>query len=192
MSPKSGLTACSDVTMGLEAAHQAEELVSGVEPAGFDEFYRREYASVVRLAFALVGTLAVAEELAQEAFLAAFRDWERVGRYDQPGAWVRRVVTNRGVSVWRRVRIEARWVSRSRRELSVEVQLPEDDAAVWEALRRLPRRQRQVLALIALDDQSVNDVARLLQCSPESVRTHLRRGRAAITKYLESMGVVEP
>src|SRR3954467_14502477 len=63
----------------------------------FDDFYTAEYPSVVRLAFALTGRLAVAEEMAQEAFLAAYRRWNRISRYDEPGAWVRRVVTHRCV-----------------------------------------------------------------------------------------------
>ena len=60
-------------------------------PGGFEHFYLREYRGVVELAYALSGNRAGAEDIAQEAFLRAHRDWQRVGHYQHPGAWVRRV-----------------------------------------------------------------------------------------------------
>jgi Sigma-70 region 2 len=48
-------------------------------PAGFEHFYLREYRGVVELAYALSGNRAGAEDIAQEAFLRAHRDWQRVG-----------------------------------------------------------------------------------------------------------------
>jgi DNA-directed RNA polymerase specialized sigma24 family protein len=64
---------------------------------GFDEFYVREFPGVVGLAYALSGNPSSAEDLAQEAFLVAYRRWSTVGEYDDPGAWVRRVVANMSV-----------------------------------------------------------------------------------------------
>jgi DNA-directed RNA polymerase specialized sigma24 family protein len=61
---------------------------------GFEAFYLREYHAVVRLAYALSGSRLAAEDIAQEAFLVAFRDWERIR---QPLAWVRKVVVRVGV-----------------------------------------------------------------------------------------------
>src|SRR4051812_24739672 len=90
----------------------SEGVASHAEDAAFEAFYASEYAAVVRFAFALVGKLGVAEEIVQEAFLAAFRDWYRIAEYEQPAAWVRRVVANRGVSVWRRWRTEALMLGR--------------------------------------------------------------------------------
>ena len=60
-------------------------------PERFEAFYEREYHRVVGFAYALAGCWVAAEDATQEAFLRAHRQWERVGRYDQPGVWVRRV-----------------------------------------------------------------------------------------------------
>jgi RNA polymerase sigma-70 factor, ECF subfamily len=79
-------------------------------PGGFEHFYLREYRGVVELAYALSGNRAGAEDIAQEAFLRAHRDWPRVGHYQHPGAWVRRVAANLATSTVRRRLIEARWV----------------------------------------------------------------------------------
>jgi RNA polymerase sigma-70 factor (ECF subfamily) len=49
---------------------------------------------VVALAFALSGSRTGAEDIAQEAFLRAYRDWDRVGSYEHQAAWVQRVAAN--------------------------------------------------------------------------------------------------
>lgn len=82
----------------------------------FEAFYRAEYAAVVRLAFVLTGRSDLAEELAQDAFLACFRRWDSVVDYDNQGAWIRRVVTNRCVSSGRRHLTELRLLGREERE----------------------------------------------------------------------------
>src|SRR3972149_8430222 len=56
----------------------------------FESFYRGEYRAVVGLAYALSGSRLAAEDIAQDAFLAAHRQWDRVAFYEQPESWVRR------------------------------------------------------------------------------------------------------
>jgi Sigma-70 region 2 len=65
-----------------------DPLDPATESEGFEAFYLREYHAVVRLAYALSGSRLAAEDIAQEAFLRAFRDWERIRH---PSAWVRKV-----------------------------------------------------------------------------------------------------
>lgn len=153
-------------------------------PGDLDDLYRREYRSVVALAYGLSGSRSGAEELAQEAFLEAHRAWDRISAYDDPAAWVRRVVANRSVSQVRRRVAEAKALTRvmGRRELPAV--LPEPDAEFWRAVRRLPRRQAQAVALHYLDDLSVADVAAVLEISPDTVKVHLHRGRQALAASL--------
>lgn len=156
----------------------------------FDEFYVNEYASVVRLAVALTGRRELAEELAQETFLTAFRRWGRVGNLDDPAGWVRRVATNRCVSSGRRHITELRLLARLRIERPTgDRSSPDIDEELWATVRNLPRRQAQVLALRFVEDLSVDDIARVLECGPETVRTHLRRGRLRVA---EQLGVATP
>jgi RNA polymerase sigma-70 factor (ECF subfamily) len=154
-------------------------------PGGdLDDLYRREYRSVVALAYGLSGSRSAAEELTQDAFLEAHRAWDRIGSYDDPGAWVRRVVANRSVSRVRRSVAEMRAITRiaARRELPTE--LPESDAEFWRAVRRLPDRQAQVVALHYLEDRSISDIAGVLEISPDTVKVHLHRGRRALADAL--------
>jgi len=154
----------------------------------FDSFFRREFRAVLGLAIALSRSRSVAEELTQEAFLATFRHWERVGRLDNPGAWVRRVVANRSVSTFRRTAAEAKALlqldSRPRDNVALELV---EGLDVWREVRRLPRRQAQVVALTYIDDLPRREVAEILGCSEETVKTHLERARSTLAGRLMTM-----
>ena len=152
----------------------------------FEAFYGAEYAAVVRLAFVLTGRLDVAEELAQDAFLAAHRRWATVSTYENPVAWIRRVVTNRCVSATRRRATEVRLLVRLRLDRSAGSDPDADGDHLWALVRGLSRRQAQVLALAFVEDRSVAEIARTLGMSEESVRTHLRRGRHALAAQLDT------
>src|ERR671937_307180 len=154
-------------------------------PETFEEFYRKEYTPVVGLAYALSGSRAGAEDLAQEAFFAAHRNWDRIAGYEQPGAWVRRVVANRSVSSFRRRAAEAKALARA--ALGHRMELPDLGAGhpeFWNAVRSLPRRQSQVVALFYIEDLAIADVADILDMSPGTVKRHLHNGRLALAGRL--------
>jgi RNA polymerase sigma-70 factor (ECF subfamily) len=151
----------------------------------FDAFYQREFDSVAALAYVLSGSRLASDDLAQEAFLAAYRRWGEIGRYDDPGAWVRRVVANRSVSLLRRSFSRTKALIRLGERLEPAPEMSPDTVDVWRAIRRLPRRQAQATALYYLDDLSLDDVAAVLDCSVETVRTHLRRARKALARSLD-------
>jgi len=155
------------------------------ESATFESLYRNDFARLVSLAHGLSGSRPAAEELVQEAFLAAHRQWDRIGAYADPSAWLRRVVVNRSVSALRRRVAEGVALSRlgGRRELPAA--LPDHDEAVWRAVRTLPRRQAQVVALHYIDDRSVAEVAAILECAEGTVKAHLHQARQALARMLE-------
>jgi len=160
------------------------QVIRGVE--SFQGFYRREIRKVTALAYAFTGSAAAAEDIAQESMLAAYRRWDEVGRLENPGAWVRRVIANQSVSAVRRRLVEARGLHRlalQGRDL-VEPDLPSDSEWVWVQVRRLPRRQAQAVTLYYLEHLTMPEIAEILGCSAETVSTHLRRGRATLEKYL--------
>jgi RNA polymerase sigma-70 factor (ECF subfamily) len=153
----------------------------------FGRFYAREYRSVVALAYALSGSRAASEDLAQEAFIAAHRNWEKVGSYDKPEAWVRRVVSNLSVSRFRRRASEVKALTRLaglRDESSPLPELPHEAEEFWSNVRKLPRRQAQVIALHYLEDRPVAEIAEILECSPNTVKVHLHKGRQRLADRL--------
>lgn len=150
----------------------------------FESFYARERRAVMGLAYALSGSRSGAEDLAQEAFVAAYRRWEQISTYDDPGAWIRRVVANQALSWLRRRGAEARALLRIGEGGHTIPPLDDESELVWQEVRRLPARQAQVVALRYLDGQDVVDIARILGCTENTVRTHLRRGRETLARRL--------
>jgi RNA polymerase sigma-70 factor (ECF subfamily) len=154
------------------------------ELLSFDDFYRSEHRHVLGLAFVLTGNQSVAEDVAQDAFTAAFRQWRTVAACDSPGAWVRRVACNRAASVRRRRLVEAKALLRLARRMRISIELDEGDEAFWQAVRRLPPRQAQAVALYYYEDFSVREISAVLDCSEGTVKTHLSRARAAVARQL--------
>jgi RNA polymerase sigma factor (sigma-70 family) len=157
-----------------------------VGPSSFEQLFRRELRSVVALAYALSGSRLAAEEIAQEAFLAAHRRWSEVGAYDDPGAWVRKVCANHAMSFVRRRVAEARAVARLRERRVLPAELSPVDAEFWREVRRLPRRQAQVIALFYVDDRSIADIAVVLGVAEGTVKAQLHTARATLASRLSA------
>jgi RNA polymerase sigma-70 factor (ECF subfamily) len=170
-------------TRGESSGVEVRPVVRAAED--FEGFYRREYRPVLGLAIVLSGNRSVAEELTQDAFLVALREWDRVARMENPEAWVRRVVANSAVSWLRRAAAHTRAVLRLGAAYEVRAGLDvEAGLDLWREVRRLPRRQAQTIALVYLDGLARRDVAEVLGCSEETVKTHLDRARATLSERL--------
>jgi RNA polymerase sigma-70 factor, ECF subfamily len=167
----------------VEAVGVSDLDVEGTEPESFDVFFASEYRSIVAFATMLCGRRSIAEELAQEAFFRAFRRWATVGSYEDPGAWVRRVVANMATSSWRTRAREAKALARLwRRPRPAEPEAADD--GFWIAVRSLPVRQAQCLTLHYLEDRAVDDISRVLGIAPATVRVHLHQGRRTLAARL--------
>ena len=154
-------------------------------PERFDDFYRREFRLVVGLAYVLSGSRNSAEDLAQEAFMAAHREWEKLQAYDNPGAWVRRVVANKSVSSFRRSATEMKALAKlAARRMEPLNEMEPEDAEFWGHVRDLPKRQSQAIALFYLEDRPVEEIARILGCAASTAKVHLHKGRANLATRL--------
>jgi RNA polymerase sigma-70 factor (ECF subfamily) len=148
----------------------------------YTTFFRREVRSLIALAAAIAGTDR-AEEIAQEALLRAHRDWDRISRYDKPGAWVRRVTINLAVSSRRRRSSERRALERVSARRQLDAPPPEVDG-FWTLVRRLPQRQAAAVALHYLDDLSIAEIAEALDCAEGTAKAHLFQGRQTLADWL--------
>lgn len=159
-------------------------------PEPFVRLFRAEYSAVVSLVYGLSGSRAAAEEIAQEAFLRAHRDWKRVEAMDSPEGWVRRVAVNLATSRWRRLRAEASALARLSPPASF---VPPDGrmSAFWEEVRRLPTRQAQAVTLHYLEDMSVDEIAVVLEIANGTVKALLSQGRERLRRQLISKGLVD-
>ena len=155
----------------------------GTQRLDFAEFYRTSRDECLRTVVVSVGDLDTAQELVAEAFARACASWRTVGRHPAPAAWVVRTALNANISRWRR----------RGREVSVPdpgmvTDLPAISAAsagsvdprIMAALRRLPARQRQVVALRLILDLDTNGTAEMLGISSNTVMAHMARALAAL------------
>ena len=167
----------------LDAESVTEPLARGTEPS-FEAFYSAELPKLVALARVL-SSAAAAEDVAQEAMLAAYRRWGHVSELERPEQWVRRCCSNLAVSQFRRRLVEAR--SLARLSLWATREAPALEPAseeFWSAVRALPRRQAQAVALRYLYDMPVEEIAQTMECSVGSVKQHLSRGRRQVAATL--------
>ena len=171
--------------MAAPEVPRVDSVGQGLEPpGGFEGFLLREYRGVVELAYACRAT-GPGPRTSPKAFLRAHRDWPRVGGYQYPGAWVRRVAVNLATSAVRRRLIEARALARlwARQEPAL-AELPASGTDFWRAVRSLPRRQAQAVALHYLEDLPVAEIARVLGCAEGTVKAHLHHGRETLGRRL--------
>lgn len=160
-------------------------------PGSFETLYQSDYAAVVGLVYAMTGSRWVAEDLAQEAFLRAHRDWERVENMESPGGWVRRVALNLSRSRWRRLNSEAkaRLVLDRHEEAAPEIE--PDVEGFWDEVRRLPTRQGQVIALYYVEDLSLAETGSILGIAEGTVKALLHQGRERLRRQLIAKGLVD-
>ena len=159
-------------------------MVHGTATDRFEDFYRREYVGLVDLARALTGDWAQAQDVVQEAMIVAFGRWDRLRGFDKPGAFARRVVLNRCRSLGRRRLAEGRALARVASRPDPVDDLPADASRFWAEVRKLPRRQRDCVALAYVDGFSMAEIAEVVGCAEATVRVHLHRGRLTLAGRL--------
>ena len=158
----------------------------------FEDFYAAELRGLVGLARALAPSH-LAEDVAQEAMLAAYRRWSVVSELERPDLWVRRTCSNLAVSQFRRRLVEVRSLARLSLWASTEAPaLAETSAEFWTAVRALPRRQAQAVALRYVYEMPVDEIAHTMECSVGSVKQHLSRGRRQLAAALGTDAEEQP
>ena len=148
-----------------------------------------EAGSLTRLARFYVDDKTAAEDLVQEAFIRFARHQGRLREHDRAAAYLRSIVINlardhnrRGFVSWRH-RPPAQPDAPSAAETAEE---RAERAAVVDALRALPRRQRDCVTLRYYYDMPVAEIAATLGLSANTVKTHLQRGLDTLGSTLEA------
>jgi RNA polymerase sigma-70 factor (sigma-E family) len=150
------------------------------DTAGFDDFVAARYAALLRTGVLLTQDPALAEDLVQTALAKCWLAWSRI-RHDDPMPYVRRVLVNTYTAWWRR-----KWNNEYPTEhlphtaVSGDQQTVEARTDLAEALRRLPKRMRAVVVLRFYEDLSEAETARILNCSPGTVKSQTSRALAKL------------
>ncbi len=152
------------------------------DSAGFDEFFAASWDPCLRAVAATTGNMMLAEDQTAEAFARAWACWRKVSRHPAPRAWVVRTALNAGASWWHRRSKET--VLTSDDIAAADNAGTGLDTAVLTSLRRLPARQREVIALRVFLDLDIETTASQLGIAPGTVRAHLSRAMSTLRSEL--------
>ncbi|MGC4810154.1 SigE family RNA polymerase sigma factor [Micromonospora sp. DT228] len=142
----------------------------------FAEYFAARAAAMRATAYLLCGDWHRAEDLVQTTFVKLYRVWHRISRHEVLDSYVRQILIRtfldeRRRGWWRRERVGSEDA-----EQAAVPDSPESRLVLLEALARVAPRQRAVLVLRYWEDQSIEDVAALLECSPGTVKSQAARG----------------
>ncbi|MCU1677008.1 MAG: polymerase, sigma-24 subunit, subfamily [Frankiales bacterium] len=149
------------------------------DPA-FTGFVHAVLPRMTRFAIAIAGSTDGGEDLVQDSLERLMTVWARVGSTD-PEAYLKRMIINRNVSVWRRRR-EYPAASLPERAYSLDDRRPSD--CVWEALRSLSPRQRTVVVLRYYEDMTEEEIARQMGTSLGTVKSQAAKARTRLRACL--------
>lgn len=160
----------------------------GTDSDSFAAVFNAHHRDAVRLAYLLTSDHHQAEDIVSEAFAKVYKQWQ-AGRVDDVGAYLRRTVANTANSKLRRRYLERREASRRTGD-ERGVRRVDDDAAdrdaVWQAIQRLPDKQRAAVVLRYYEDLSVEETADILGVSTGTVKSQVSRGLDRLQELLAS------
>lgn len=155
--------------------------MKAADEAEFRSYMTARWSALLRTAYLLTGDRYLAEDLAQTALEKTAVAWSRVRRADDVDAYVRRILVNAHLSVFRRRRI-----AESVRAAPIDV--PTSDSAqqialrdeLLKALATLPKRQCAVVVLRYWEDLSEAQTAAIMGCSVGTVRSQSYKALAKL------------
>jgi RNA polymerase sigma factor (sigma-70 family) len=172
-----------DVQRSAHSGSYLRQVITGtrraVDVRDFDAFFDQEYTPLLRLMFAMTGSLTEAEELAQEAMARAFERWGRVSGMASPAGYVYRVAVNLNRSRLRHLRL--RLVRQHDVHLPLQPE-PEMIGSLVDSLAALPRGQREALLLVEWLGFDAREAGGILGISPSSVRSRVHRAKATLRR----------
>jgi RNA polymerase sigma-70 factor (ECF subfamily) len=155
-----------------------------------ERLFRRHWGMAHRAAYLVVHDAAAAEDIAQEAFLAAVRALDRFDRGRPFGPWLHRIVVNRAIdhtrarALRREVALaEPPDVRTTGGEAAGEQEARHDEVVA--ALAALPGDQRAVVVLRHLLEYTPGEIARLLDLPRGTVNSRLRRGLDEMARRMD-------
>lgn len=161
------------------AARVDRAAASKGDPDAFEAAVRPHYTNLVRRLVLVLSDEGDAEDIAQDAYLRAFRSW---GRFDGTDvrAWLYTIALR---LAFNHLRLRRRWLAAISR---VEPRPWQDtiDPDLWAALETLDPRTRSALLLNVVDGYTQSEIARMLAVPEGTVASWISRGRAALRREL--------
>ena len=149
----------------------------GLAPRSFEPWYRDEFPRVVRALFLIGRDRDLAIDAASEAFARALERWGQVGVMASPTGWTYTVGLNVLRRTLRRRHLEGRLIRRHAQPHTLSL---DSQVELWDALSRLPLRERTAVVLHYFLDLRQDEVARMMGVAPGTVAAALHSARAKL------------
>ncbi len=161
----------------------------------FYELYRLYAKAMLNVAFRIVGNIAEAEDVLQEAFLDAFGKVKDFRQDTTFGLWLKQIVVNRSINLLRKRKLELIELEGEQIE-----NIPDEEAAdeeetqykaalVKEAIKELPDGYRLVISLYLLEGYDHEEIAQVLNITENTSRTQFLRAKRKLIEILNKKGV---
>ena len=177
--------------MAVADAKLVERTLSG-DLEGFGELHRRYYHRVVQVVFGIVRDRIQAEDMVQDAYIAALNDLPRLRDPERFYPWLCRIAVNRAIEdrrkVARRARLDSEQMPTELTPPVAEARLLQSERveAVKAALERLPEGQRAAVTLRFFDGLPMRVIAETLGCNEVTARTQVFRGLRKLGVFLKA------
>ncbi len=170
------------------------ECKKGSKKASY-ELYRLYSKAMLNIAFRIVGNIAEAEDVLQEAFLDAFSKVKDFRQDTTFGLWLKQIVVNRSINLLRKRKMEL--VDMGGDELeNIPDEESEDDeevqykaALVKDAMKELPEGYRLVISLYLLEGYDHEEIGQVLNISENTSRTQFLRAKRKLVEILKGKGI---
>ncbi len=158
----------------------------------FEEAVRAAADLAVRVAFSVLRQREDAEEVAQEAFVRAYRRFRELREPEHFRAWIVRVTWRIAIDRWRsdrrrQAREQTAIGAAAVADAEALAMAAERSATIWEAIDDLPDKLRMVIVLSALQGHDVREVARLLAIPEGTVKSRLFLARKGLAQRLKCL-----
>ena len=147
-------------------------------PPALVELYRTRRPDLVRLAYLMTGSAAIAEEVVQDAFVRVHPNWDGIR---DPYPYVRASVAN-GCRSWGRHQNVVRLHDASQGDPEPTIDHPDE---LWDALQQLDPQRRAAVVLRFYEDLPHAEIGRILGLRPTTVRTTIHRALRELRREVE-------
>lgn len=160
------------------------------------ELYRLYAKAMLNVSFRIVGNIAEAEDVLQEAFLDAFNKVKDFRQDTTFGLWLKQIVVNRSINVLRKRKLELVELEDGQFENIADEEFEDDEetryqaARVKEAIKELPDGYRLVLSLYLLEGYDHEEISQILDISENTSRTQFLRAKRKLLEILNRKGIM--
>ncbi len=192
--------AAGDDAARLQDAEDVAATLAG-DLSAFDRLIERYQRRAVAVSYRLLGNIQDAQDVAQNAFVKAFKALENLNDPLRFGSWLMRIVSNLSLN-YRRDRKRHAPLATSEGDVgvpeaeiaasegkaverpSLALETRENEAQIGRALDGLPEKQRLALVLFAIEGMSQKEVADVMECSVEMVKWNVFQARKTLKETL--------